>query len=98
MSTALLFISTAEATDIDCNNEFSFGPSADGSADGANTISVTSPPIVVPPNPAKLPIKAAGLAKLAVKTKEKIKNKEAPKGYLVPNSRICLKIVQISQI
>ena len=97
MSAALSFISTAESTDIDCNNEFSFGPLTGPSADGANTISVTSPPIVVPPSPAKLPIKAVGLAKFAAKTKEKIKNKEAPKGYLVPTRRICLKMVQISQ-
>jgi len=33
------------------------------------------------------------LAKFAVKTKEKIKNKEAPKGYLAPASKICLKMV-----
>ena len=80
MLTALSFISTAEATDTDCNGD-------------ADTISVTSPPIVVPPDPAKLPIKAVGLARFAVKTKEKIKNKETPKGYLAPISKIFLKMV-----
>ena len=72
-----------EAADTDCR-----------SVDGANTISVTSPPIVVPlSNPVRPLIKAVGLAKFAVKTKEKIKNKEAPKGYLATTSRICLKMV-----
>ena len=93
MSATLLFISTAEATSIDCSNEFSFVPPTSPSADGADTTSITSPPIVVPSNPAKLLIKAVGLAEFATKTKEEIKNKEAPKGYLVPISRIFLKTV-----
>jgi len=80
VSAALSFISTAEATDIDCNGD-------------ADTISVTSPPIVVPLNPVRPLIKTVGLAKFAAKTKEKIKNKEAPKGYLAPINKICLKMV-----